>query len=215
MKYPGVLCSALGIASLGVAVCTNVALAIGSGIRDVDWTRVTIPATVCKTIKPVALHGGSGSGMSDFWPGQTKSERIGVAAPTPPTIDEVAVDGTEAATLLVNCNNGNGMIAGVIAYRLVVFEMTNGALRLRATIAPVIQMSYGRNATIPDLLRIESGSRFIIAESFYGSEEGSCCPSGRAISTWRMTKAGLKHVRTVVTKLPYGVTADGNRLGGT
>jgi hypothetical protein len=109
-------------------------------------------------------------------------------------------DGRDEAALVVGCSNGGGTADSFLAYAQVVFMPGRNAPRAIAVLRPRQRTKPNR---LPTLLRVAIRTGEVIAhEAWYGRQDGTCCPSGRSLTTWKYIDGTLRPVRTVVEKRP-------------
>ena len=118
-------------------------------LHNVRWGEVAIPGSVCAAdTRTIRLHDGTAF---------TRTRR------GPPWIVEVdsrwnpVVYGhlgrkgrDPAAALVVNCNNGGGTAAGVLAYAQVIFSGADTSLRVVGVVTPRVQ----RAGQLPTLVTV-------------------------------------------------------------
>jgi hypothetical protein len=108
--------------------------------------------------------------------------------------------GQDEAALVVDCNNGGGMAAGVLAYAQVIYTTAGKSLRVIAVMTP----QQPRNANrLPTLLTVKIRRGKVIArEAWYGPNDGTCCPSGRTTTVWTYNHGALQAGKPKVTQKP-------------
>jgi len=168
-------------------------------LRKAKWRDVVVPGAFCGLDqRPIQLHGGSAF-----------ARRWGYG---PPFIVEVDSGwdpvvygflGTNrsdpAAALVVDCNNGGGTAGGVMAYAQVIFGGAGKALRVIGVVTPRVQ----RSGQLPTTLTVEIRPGEVIAHEFwYGGTDGTCCPSGRAVTVWKYVDGRLRAGKPKITKTP-------------
>lgn len=173
-------------------------------LRDVDWSNVALPGAVCGTGQLIQLHKGSTtvSGPADgWWAGvvvQLSGESYGELAP-----------GREAASVLVQCNNGGGTADGQLAFTDVVFSASGDSLHVLGVLTPqqplIVPASHVPIIGAGHLSRGE----IVVPEYWYGQYDATCCSTGRARTTWVYAAGKLSLKRTIVlhepaTKPPAG-----------
>jgi hypothetical protein len=105
------------------------------------------------------------------------------------------------AVLPVECNNGGGTADGQIAFALVVFTERSSTPSVLGVLSPREPASDGADhvPVIGDAT-IDPG-KIIVDEGWYGRNDGTCCPTGKAITTWTL-EGGSLVPSTVVSKEP-------------
>ena len=104
------------------------------------------------------------------------------------------------AALSLDCSNNGGTADGAILYSAAVYSGRTG----RATVLGLITPQHQPKDVLPTLLsvtRIAPGA-ITVAEYWYGPYDGTCCPAGRATTTWRLSAGRLVPVTTRVTAVP-------------
>jgi hypothetical protein len=179
-------------------------------LRKVDWREVTIPGRVCRARRPIHLHGGTAflktiphrwaRGLS-LQPEEHLRSGVEVDAGwTPVRYGEVDGKRGDEAALPVDCNNGGGTADGVLRYAWVVYSRRHRAL---APIGVVTARVRTRPHQLPTTLLPRIVHRAIVVrEAWYGGRDGTCCPSGRAVTRWTYSRGGLHPGATRVTRRP-------------
>lgn len=165
-------------------------------LHEVDWANVTLPGSVCGAKHPIRLRNGQAVVASSRWP---EWPRVTVASRWNPVVyGDVDGDGADEAALVVNCNNGGGTASGVLAYAQVIFTAAEHAPRVLGVVTPQSPRTYGA-----PLLQVKIHRGEIVAHEFwYGCCDGTCCPSGRATTTWAYSNGVLRLGETVVERKP-------------
>ena len=108
-------------------------------------------------------------------------------------------DGSDEAALAVSCSNGGGTAAGALAYVQVIFR---AGPRYPVAVGVITARQQPKHV-LPTLLTVTFGrGRVQVREAFYGRGDGTCCPSGRARSTWTYRNGKLRFVSSRVTRRP-------------
>jgi dipeptidyl aminopeptidase/acylaminoacyl peptidase len=165
-------------------------------LHKVDWANVSLPGSVCGAEHRIQLRNGNAIVNSNRWP---DVPRVTVNAGWNSVVyGDVDGDGADDAALVVDCNNGGGTASGVLAYAQVIFTGGDHSPRVLGLVTPQSPTTYGA-----PLLQIEINRGEVVAhESWYGCCDGTCCPSGRATTTWKLAKGTLLLGKTVVEKKP-------------
>ncbi|GGV56899.1 hypothetical protein GCM10010294_03040 [Streptomyces griseoloalbus] len=90
-------------------------------------------------------------------------------------------DSRVEAALLVGCDTGGETAGGRLAWAYLVFTSEEHELRLVGTITP--QQYLGGHASAFDGIELDSG-RVTAHESWHRKNDPTCCPSGKAVTTW-------------------------------
>ena len=170
----------------------------------VDWRNIPVPATACGTAQPVRLHRGTGFAHSLVYPWWSVIDVGAAWERDVVSYGDVDGDGRDEAAVAVSCGNGGGTAAGQLAYATVIFTAERNSLRVLGIIRP--RQPLGPTAVaVPIVSRVHIRRRAVIApEAWYGPEDGTCCPSGRARTIWRYSKGQLRPVRMIVERQPRG-----------
>jgi hypothetical protein len=169
-------------------------------LHRVDWRRVPVPAKACGTVHPVPLRGGTAFAHSVVYPWWSVID-IGAAwEKGVVSYGDLDGDGRDEAAVAVTCGNGGGTAGGQLAFATVIFTARRKSLRVLGIVTP--QQPLGPAAThVPIVSRVRIRGRTVVApEAWYGPDDGTCCPSGRARTVWRYTRAGLRPSQTVVER---------------
>jgi hypothetical protein len=190
--------SALVSASLiaAASACGGAERAID--LRHVNWLEVSLPGSICGADRPIHLKDGAAivrSGRWRQWP------RVHV---TDTWVEKPVVygmlSGHPSAAVSVNCNNGGGTVDGVLAYAQAIFTAAPTGPRLVGVVLARVRRPHQLATVVQVAFR---GSDVVSREYYYGSADGSCCPSGRATTIWTYSHGTLSPAHTVITKRPY------------
>ncbi len=152
-------------------------------LRHMDWARTAVPGDFCDVPGLVSFTSGEATVRSDTH-GTVHAEQY---------VEDVAYgdvlgdDGVEAA-LRVGCDTGGETGGGRLAWAFVVFAGEQGRLRLVGTITP--QQYEGGHASGFDGIELASG-RVTAEETWHREMDPTCCPSGKAVTVWRVGADGL------------------------
>lgn len=160
---------------------------------------LTVPGELCGNPDDVELRDGLARGIGE-WPGYEEPLPLDLSAFSGQTgFDDLDGDGRDEAFLPMTCQIQDSTAAGVVATGVLVVSGASGAPTVLGTLSA--QQEGEGNATRIGVRSVEVGE-VVVEESFYSAEEGSCCPSGVAASTWRWDGAQLRHVGTEVEHRP-------------
>jgi hypothetical protein len=145
---------------------------------------------------PIRLQTGSASLRSPRWPALSRVD----AARGSVVYGDLSGDGNDAAALQVVCANLAGTAAGQLAFAVVVYSPGLPAPRALGVLTPRLR-STGSHVPIlmPMSIRRE---RVTVAELYYGSRDGDCCPAGRATTIWLFKAGRFRPISTVVESKP-------------
>jgi hypothetical protein len=179
-----VILAITSLSSEGVAFGAG-AFAASAGIRSVNWKSVRVPGAVCGNPRPIQLHSGKAKIPTP----------PGVSAGTPevwifasaPHYGDLFGPGHDIAALNVWCDNTGGTADGQVQNSWVIYSMSAGRLRTIGTLTP--QQPSTKDTHIPYFDGRPGGFKIKLKtitakEIWYGSEDGTCCPSGRATTIW-------------------------------
>jgi hypothetical protein len=182
---------------LGLAFVLTAAAHAGNrvGLRTFDWNRAVLPGSVCGADHPIELHTGSATIRSDRWPtiAQVSVDRGRVV------YGDVNGNGRDAAALQVVCANLGGTAGGQLSFAVVVYSPDGRAPVAIGVLTPVIR-SVGH---VPILLPTSiEHDEVTVTEYSYGPNDPDCCPTGRAITVWKLEHGTFRPASTHVIKRP-------------
>jgi hypothetical protein len=174
----------------------------GLNLYKVDWADVTLPGSICGASRPIRLQHHQAVVASTRWP---PLHRIYVDSGWNRVVyGDLDGDGQDEAALVVDCNNGGGTANGVLAYAQVIFATVGDSLRVIGVTVPQEQPPN----QLPTLVTVSIRLREIVAhEAWYGPNDGTCCPSGRATTTWTYAHGTLKPSKFVIDRRPRAARA--------
>lgn len=105
--------------------------------------------------------------------------------------------GISDATVGLYCSNNGGTAGGALLYSVAIFSGRDGKAHLLGLLTPQVQRLRWA-ATLIDRPKISVG-KITWTEAFYGRNDGTCCPSGRASTVWTYTN-GKFTPNTTVTR---------------
>ena len=152
-----------------------------SGLRSVDWADITVPGAVCRADRPITLRARKA----------TLTTPAGVAAGTPqveavegPVVyGDLSGNGLTAAAVEVTCNNTSGMADGQLMDTIVVYTGTAASPRAIGTLTPQHPSAPGQHVAY--FLRAAIAPHEVVTpQVWYGSNDSTCCPTGRASTAW-------------------------------
>jgi hypothetical protein len=173
--------------------------------HSVDWKSITVPGAVCHATQPIRL-------------------RQGVATiPAPPGVQAGTSEVTvrewafahgdlygredDAAAVNVWCANTGGTADGQIENSWVLFRADKSRPQLVATLTPQRPSVPGNHVayfdTTPGGIQIRPGT-IRVKEVWYGPEDGTCCPTGRATTVWSLNDSGTLTSKTTIQTYPTG-----------
>lgn len=149
-----------------------------------DWRNATIPGELCRHQGSIRLRDGSATNVSSSFDGPEPNFPQDVSAFTDEVVyGDLTGDGRLEAALPVICANHNSTAAGQRALGVMVFDGSDGRLQLIGTLVS----QQPRLGEPPNFVHVEKITRGTITatETFYGSADANCCPTGEADSVWK------------------------------
>jgi len=188
----------------GIGSCGGKGPAKAINLHNVDWANVTIPGSVCGAKDPIQLRKRKAVVSSSRW--GSRLPRVTVSSGWNPVVyGDLDRDGKDEAALVVDCNNGGGTADGVLAYAQIVFTAGEKSPRPIGIITPRQHPPH----ELPTLLRVSIQPGAVVAhEAWYRPTDGTCCPSGRSTTVWRLRGGRLQEVNIFI------VTRASLSLGG-
>lgn len=175
----------------------------GLDLHRVDWNSASEPGSACFAKGWVRMRHGAAR-----W----RNDKLGTPDPPldgpnyvnlsvgPVFYGNLTGDGTSFAAVGLLCDNNGGTADGQLLFSIAVYSGASGHRRLVGLITPRVERP-GMHVTIIQSLTMRRG-RIIVPEYFYGPYDGTCCASGRAISTWIYKSGRLIWHRSVITRQP-------------
>ena len=168
-------------------------------LHSVDWMTTTVPGPVCPGVTaPIQLSGGQATiptpaGLDAGTPQLAVSEGTVVYG-------DLYGNGRDVAAVNVLCSNTGGTADGQLESSWVVFSGASGTPTALATLLPQQASSAGNHVAMFDAgsagIVIASG-QITTHEAFYGSNDPTCCPSGRATTVWTLANGTFSPHTTV------------------
>jgi len=193
------VCAAIVLSLLTLSTAPTVGASVstrGEALPAVEWADATVPGGWCGSTAPITLS----DWMATITSSLNQDQTTAVVA-SKPSFGSIGGSIGEVAVLPVGCNNGGGTADGQLAFALVVFDGTRSSPHLFAVLTP--RQPSGDDADHTPLLslaKIASG-RIVVREAWYGSNDPTCCSTGRATTTWALDNGRLKP-STVVRRQP-------------
>ncbi len=175
---------------------------VGPPLQAVNWADSGLPGAVCKASKEIVLKNHTAT-LSKTGFGNVDShgdpDQVIVYGAGDVEYGTVGAAKEPAAAIDVMCSNNGGTADGQLRSARVMFGGQVGATKLLGIITP--QHPSARDQHVPLLGKVTfSGGDLTVREYFYGANDPTCCASGRATTTWELSKGKLKAINTVVTK---------------
>lgn len=176
-------------------------------LQAVGWPNETLPGAVCRASRPIRLHSHvahiAHTGFGDVNSSGSDPDLVQVAAAYDVTYGRLGGVGP-AAAVDVGCANNGGTADGQLRFADVIFRGSAASVRPVGLITPR-QPDRSKASHVPLLGKVKwVNGRVVVTESWYGPNDPTCCPSGRATSTWAYRAGTLTAVRTVITRRPAG-----------
>lgn len=175
-------------------------------LHNVDWGNIDVPGRSCLRNQPIRLHNGQAllpdnTNGSPVQPGANAARYDLLDDRNKPVVygnfeggayDDVAVP--------LDCNNNGGTADGAILYSLAVYSGRAG----KPTSLGLITPQHQAKNELPTLIAVTAiaPGRITVSEYWYGPHDGTCCPAGRAATTWTLSAGKVIPVATRVTALP-------------
>jgi len=201
--------SSVGTTTSGSAAATTTTTTFD--LHEVDWNNVAVPGASCMRAGPIQLHNGQAllldpvNGHPNV-PGSNgpRYDRLELLSPVRYGPFERA--GYDEALVSLYCNNNGGTASGALRYSIAVFSPGTGE---PVSLGLITAQKQPRDV-LPTLLSVRSiaPGTITVVEAWYGPRDLTCCPGGRAITTWTYRGGKLVPVATVITTMP-SATAGG------
>jgi hypothetical protein len=199
----------VAIAAGIVAICACSSAPASHSALDLhtfDWKNIAAPGQACLTVRDVRLSNGSalipdpknGIPINPSGNGQ-RFDRL-QEGPAEVTYGDLEDDQHPVAVVPLACSNNGGTADGVILYSLAVYSGRTGKLQLLGLITPRRQPA-NELATLLDHPQISPGA-ITVDEAWYGPRDGTCCPTGRATSSWNYSAGRLQPGHTEIDAYP-------------
>ena len=181
-------------ATSGVVLAAQASAQTASTVRTrgVNWGNVTIPGQLCKVNGPIQLHNGramvrhSGFGVAlDVFATNVTHGNLG--------------HGLQVTAFQVWCDNTGGTADGQLAQGIMVFDSPGGHPHFLGTLTPQHKTSAMLHIPFIAVSHIQTRGRIAVTEFFYDGSNATCCPSGRATTTWQWTGHKFIPGRTKIT----------------
>lgn len=139
------------------------------------------------------LHGGGGGEVQVFGYGPVRGNLAG---------------GLPVQVVNVSCTNGGGTADGELSDSLVVFDVAKRPPAVVGILDPGV--ASGRGLLPPTFddqpggVSVQPG-RLVAQQVFYGPQDATCCPSGKATTVWRVVRGHLVKGATTLQQPPATV----------
>lgn len=177
-------------------------------LQGVDWANESIPGSICGVSGSIPLHNG-GAVLSDSNLASVQYPDVYVSASGGwPSSENVAFGsmvygplggaGDDAAGDPVWCQNGGGTGDSQEAQGYVIFMILSGQVSPIGVITPQKDSAPDSHIPIVTSIDIEPG-QIVAQEDWYMKADATCCPTGRATTTWTYANGKLSPGPTQVT----------------
>ena len=163
---------------------------VGIDLHQADLKDVTVPGSACLQSHPLRLRDGKvriqdSRGYASASGPATRYFNLS-EWPQTVTYGHFEAPNVSDAAVPLLCDNNGGTADGDLLYSLAIFSGRSGAPRLLGLVTPR-QQPPNEPATIlgnsRQDVRMQVG-RLTVREYFYGPNDATCCPSGRATTNW-------------------------------
>ena len=164
--------------------------ALAVSLRDVTWSSLSVPGTPCGIAGAIQLNQGTATVSTPRW-GSVQVSAVGAV-----TYGYLPGTHVPAAALNIWCNAG-GTAGSEVGQGYVIYD----AVHRRLSVVTVLTAQHKTPASVavPYLTKIVFASQAITTyEAWYTGHDALCCPTGRAITTWRYSAGTLHPFRTQV-----------------
>jgi hypothetical protein len=152
-------------------------------LHDVDWARVPVPGDFCGVPGLVTFKQDEATAASNRW------GPVHLFRSMPVVYGDLDGDGHSEAAVNVECDNGGGTADGQLAFAFVIFEGVRGRLIPIGTVTPQ-KNPPDQHVTLLTKVQLTRG-RVIAYETWYRASDGTCCPTGTAVTIWTLQDSHL------------------------
>jgi hypothetical protein len=166
-------------------------------LQTFDWSTVTMPGDVCGAAGPIHLHGHEAFNVrSSRWPA---IPLVWVSGGGGLVYGDVTGDGHADAAFQASCNVPKSAAAGQLAFAVVVYKASSHGPTAIGVLRPQHPSSPDSHVPLDRPVALRRG-RVVVSEAFYGPRDGTCCPTGRATTTWTFSNGKFRAIKTTVTQ---------------
>jgi len=172
---------------------TTPSVALGSGLRSVNWRDVTVPGNSCESLRPIQLSDGKA-----VVSGGRSPDTRDITGGAPSTVSYGQLDGTNVAAIRLYCGVHNGETAASrIEDSIAVFTTANSKpVSLGLITAHVNPQASSQGSPTSLGGPMFTGGHLNVEEYIYKPTDPDCCPSGIAISTWNLVNGTIGRTAT-------------------
>ncbi|MFF2124283.1 hypothetical protein ACFVW1_02570 [Streptomyces olivochromogenes] len=152
-------------------------------LRDLDWAHTAVPGDFCDVPGLITFTSGEALAQSRTY-GKVHTEH----RPAEVVYGNVLGDSRVEAALLVGCDNNGGTGSGRIVWAYLVFASEQDKLKVIGVLTPQ-QAPPSSGASEFEKVQLTAG-RVTAFEKWHRDTDPSCCPSGRAVTTWTPRAGG-------------------------
>jgi hypothetical protein len=175
-------------------------------LHSVDWANITVNAAACLHTGTVQLRDGrvliqdDENGSPQVPDGSGPNYVALIDDPASVVYADEDGDGSDEAFVGLGCSNLGGTADGALLDSIDVFVSGPQGPRELGLITPQRQPE---NA-LPTLLSepVVTRDRIVVHETWYGRDDGTCCPSGSSTTTWTITDGHLAAIDTTDIATP-------------
>jgi hypothetical protein len=112
------------------------------------------------------------------------------------------LQGRKVAVVYIGCDNGSGTADGQMGFAAVVYTLKAGLLSVIGVLTP--RQPFSLNTPhVPLLGHVTIRNDEVITdETWYGPNDGTADPSGRAMTLWKLSGGILRPFRTIIVRKP-------------
>jgi hypothetical protein len=179
-------------------------------VHSVDWRNVAVPGAACLSSTAITLVNGQalipdsqhGHPSQPGGTGPSYDKLSEVGSPTFGDFEGPAAPANpDDAAVSLDCDNNGGTAGGALLYSVGLYSVRSGTAKSVGLITPH-QQPTGVLPTIIENVTMVPGT-ITVTEDWYGANDPTCCPTGRATSTWSYAASQLTYGSTRVTAQPH------------
>lgn len=196
--------AALAIVLAGCSSGSTTPATKPADLHHADLKNVSVPGSACLQSHPIQLRDGKAR-IADARgnpspPSGTGARYVNLSEFGGVTFGDLESADVSDAAVSLTCDNNGGTADGVLLYSLAVFSGRTGHPVLLGLVTPRQQPAHELPTLFGDVNL--SGGQLTVREFFYGPKDRTCCPTGRAETTWGYRNGALVVLSTKVTTKP-------------
>jgi len=163
-------------------------------LHTVDWNNVAVPGRSCLLTHDIQLHGGrallpDNTNGHPVRPGSNGTRYDDLELNGPVVYGDFEGGAPDDAAVSLGCSNNGGTADGAILYSVAVYSGRTGRPVSLGLITPQHQPEH----VLPTLLTVAAitPGTITVHEDWYGPNDMTCCPRGRATTTWTLSAGKL------------------------